>query len=390
MRVLYVNHTATMSGAERSLLGLLRHLPPGVEPVLACPAGPLAAAAGGLGVDVHKLSGTSASLRLHPLHTSRGVAEIVWSGMQLARIARRTGARLVHCNSVRAGLACLSGFGPPRSATIVHVRDGLPPGRAADLTRRLARRAGLVIANSAWTAARLGLDGRGPRVEVVPNAVELDLFEGVRLSGESARRRLSLAPASPVLGVVGQLTPWKAQSDAIRAASLLVPRLPDLKLLVVGSVKFRSAATRYDNDGYRASLHRLVDELALRGQVRFLGEREDVPEILRALDVLLVPSWEEPFGRVVIEAMAAGTAVVATSVGGPAEVITDGVDGLLLPPRDPGRWAAAIRGLLADPARRRSLALAGRAQVESRYDQRRQAERIADLYSQLLEVPASA
>jgi glycosyltransferase involved in cell wall biosynthesis len=385
MKVLYVNHTSTVSGAERSLLGLLRHLPAGVEPVVACPMGPLAAAVLGLGIEVEKLSGTSASLRLHPVHTSRGVAEIVWSGLQLGRIARRRGARLVHCNSVRAGLACLTGFAADRAATIVHVRDGFPAGRAADFSRRVAMRAGLVIANSRWTASRLELGLRGPRLEVVPNAVELDRFDPGLLSREEARARLRLGEHGHVLGVVGQLTPWKAQDDAIRATALLARRWPDLKLLVVGSVKFRSGSTRYDNEAYLASLHGLVDELSLHEQVRFLGEREDIPGILRALDVLLVPSWEEPFGRVVIEGMAMSTPVLATANGGPAEVIPDGVDGLLLPPRDPAGWADGIRQLLADPARRGSMGRSARAKVETQFDQPAQAALIADLYRQQLE-----
>lgn len=393
MKVLYVNHTSTVSGAERSLLGLLRHLPAAVEPVVACPAGPLAAEVAALGIAVERLSGTSASLRLHPLHTSKGLAEMVWSGLQLGRLARRSGAGLVHCNSVRAGLACLCGFSVASAATIVHVRDGLPAGRAADLSRWVANRAGLVIANSRWTASRLGMGGLGPsraRLEVVPNAVELDRFDPRSISREEARARLGLAEHGHVLGVVGQLTPWKAQADAIRATALLAPRWPDLKLLVVGSVKFGSGSTRYDNPAYLASLHSLVEELGLREQVRFLGEREDVPQVLRALDLLLAPSWEEPFGRVVIEAMAMCTPVLATTNGGPAEVIADSRDGLLLPPRDPARWAGAIRGLLADPARRAAMARAGRARVERDFDQAAQAELITGLYRQQLDLAVRA
>jgi glycosyltransferase involved in cell wall biosynthesis len=384
MRVLYVNHTATVSGAEQSLLGLLRHLPAGVEPMVACPRGPLAAAAAGLGVQVAHLKGTTASLRLHPLQTSRGLAQILWSRHQLSGIKRRAGADLVHCNSVRAALSCLTGPRSSPATTIVHVRDGLPPGRAADLTRRVAMRAGLVIANSRWTAGRLALHGPSARVEVVANAVELDRFDPSLISREQARGRLGLDAAQPVLGVVGQVTPWKAQSDAIRAASMLVQRWPDLKLLVVGSVKFRSGSTRYDNEAYLASLQRLVDELDLREHVRFLGEREDVPGILRALDLLLVPSWEEPFGRVVIEAMAMRTPVVATSQGGPAEVIDDHLDGRLLPPCDPGGWAETVDELLADPVRRRAMGIAGRTKVVKQFDQRRQAVRITELYHRLL------
>ena len=83
--------------------------------------------------------------------------------------------------------------------------------------------------------------------------------------------------------------------------------------------------------------------------VLWLGDRDDVPAILAAADVLLVPSWAEPFGRVVVEGMAMGCLVAATSAGGPSEVIEDGVDGLLLAPRDPLGWARAISAVVAQP-----------------------------------------
>jgi len=91
-----------------------------------------------------------------------------------------------------------------------------------------------------------------------------------------------------------------------------------------------------------------VDHLGLEARVRFLGHREDIAEVLAALDVLLMPSWEEPFGRVAVEGMALGIPVVATKVGGPAEVIDDGYDGLLLPPKRPEMWASRVQELLAD------------------------------------------
>ena len=113
--------------------------------------------------------------------------------------------------------------------------------------------------------------------------------------------------------------------------------------MIVGEVKFGGAATRLDNDGYLAELHRLIDELGLGDAVEFAGEREDVPELMAEADVLLAPSTEEPFGRTVVEAMAVETPVVATSVGGPSEVIDDGVTGLLVAPENPIAWSQAIR-----------------------------------------------
>ena len=107
----------------------------------------------------------------------------------------------------------------------------------------------------------------------------------------------------------------------------------------------------------------LVSELGLDDVVVFTGEREDVPEVLRAIDVLLVPSWEEPFGRTVIEAMAMEVPVLATSEGGPAESIREGVEGHLLPPRDPAAWVEPAARLLADPQLRAEMGRAGRVRA---------------------------
>ena len=130
-------------------------------------------------------------------------------------------------------------------------------------------------------------------------------------------------------------------------------------LLLVGETKFVARATRYDNTTYLAELQRLVRDRCLEPHVRWLGERDAVAAILAATDVLLVPSWAEPFGRVIVEGMAMGCLVAATAVGGPAEIITDGVDGLLLAPRDPPGWAQALGTIIADPARMQELRAAG-------------------------------
>jgi glycosyltransferase involved in cell wall biosynthesis len=93
----------------------------------------------------------------------------------------------------------------------------------------------------------------------------------------------------------------------------------------------------------------------LSENVDFLGERNDVAEILGGTDLLLAPSWEEPLGRSVIEAMAMEVPVLATSVGGPAELIREGEDGFLLQPRQPSRWVPVVRRLLVDPQLRASM-----------------------------------
>jgi glycosyltransferase involved in cell wall biosynthesis len=131
-------------------------------------------------------------------------------------------------------------------------------------------------------------------------------------------------------------------------------------LLLAGQTVFVDRATRYDNRAYLDALLRMIDELGLSDAVSFLGQRDDIPDLLAALDVLLVPSWEEPFGLVMVEAMAAGTPVIATIRGGPAEVIEDGRNGRLIPPHRPELWSKAVTELLSSADRRQRLAQAGR------------------------------
>ena len=363
VRILYVNHTATVSGGERSLLDLLDGLPASHTPAVACPPdGELPRALTARGVELVPLPTVELTLRIGPTNTPRGVVALARAAGVVARWAWRHRPDLIHANSIRAGLLAT----PAPAPLIVHVRDCLPPTLPAALVRGLlSRRSALLLGNSRYTIEGFAVGRRArARARWVHSPVDTRRFAPDRVDRAAARGLLGLPADVPVIGVIGQLTPWKAQDDALRIARLVRARHPDLRLLVVGESRFTSAATRYDNRQFEDRLRSLADDLDLGGAVQFLGNRDDVAEVLRALDVLLVPSWEEPFGRVVAEGMAMGAAVVATSVGGPAEVITDGVDGRLVPPRQPELWAEVVGDLLAEPATRARMGAAARRRAE--------------------------
>lgn len=381
MRVLHVSHTAAVAGAEHSLLVLLRALAGSATCTLACPEGELAIAARRSGVEVRVIPGTDLSSRLHLRHTPREATRAARTGRALGAIARLTGADVVHANTPRAGLISAFTDGAGGTRPVVHVRDSTPPGRIPGVTLTfLARRASAFVSTSRFLAAELP---PGPEAAIVPNAVEPARFDPAALSRHDARARLGLDPADPVLTLVAQISPHKGQSDAIRALAHVRREHPRARLLLVGSVKFTSAATRYDNHAYRSGLDALVTQRGLADAVTFLGERPDVPQILAASDIVLVPSWYEPFGRTAVEAMMMGLPVIATAVGGVAEVITDGVDGLIRPPRDPAGWAAAIAELLADPRRRRRMGAAGRERAVRDFSPHRHAEQMLDLFERV-------
>ncbi len=363
INALIVNHTAAMSGAEATTLELLRDPDDRFRYFWASPSGPLADAATALGTEHIPLRGTAGSLRLHPRDTPVALAELAQMGMALRRATARHQIHLVHAVSMRAGIVaaiCRRLGGPP---FLVYQHDVAPPGRVGASIRRLVDPvAGRLVGCSQHVLDTLRREGYRTPAEVVFEPVDLDTYSAD--SGDAAAVRERLAPGpGPLLAEVAQITPWKGQDTAIRALADVRRSHPDARLMLVGSIKFADRATRYDNHAYQAELERLVRELGLEDAVIFAGQQPDVPTIMRAVDAILLPSWEEPFGRVVAEGMAAGRPVIATTVGGPAETIADGRTGLLAPPKEPAAWAAAITRLLDDPAFARRLGAAGRQAV---------------------------
>jgi glycosyltransferase involved in cell wall biosynthesis len=382
MKVLYVSHTSLVSGAEQTLLASLRSARDRFSPTVACPPGPLEAAVQELGVPVHHIPGTDLSARLHPLHTPREAAKVIWTALAIRSIADRVKPDVIHANTHRAGLVAALARGVGGVKPVVHVHDSLPPGRLPRLMFRL-----LTARSSAFLTTTRFLAKQFPTTHppfVVANAVEPERFDPSVMDRSTMRHRLGLDETTPVIAVVGQISPHKAQSDAIRTLRLVREVHPDTRLLIIGSPKFASQATRFDNGGYHDELHGLAERLGVAKATIFLGERADIAEILAAVDVLLVPSWYEPFGLVALEGMVMGVPVVATTVGGITEVVTDGTDGLLVEPRQPPAWAAAVAGLLSDPARRTAMGARGRERALRDYAPERIRDEIVAVYERAL------
>jgi len=380
-----VSHTAQVSGGERSLLDLLGALPAGVDARVATPRGRLQQAVGGLGIATTPIAGTAGSLRPHPIHTPVAIAQLAFTATQVSRAAHRWQAEILHANSIRAGIV-VGLARAPRAAKVVHVRDCLPPGALTSATTRLiAATATTVVANSHYTARSLLAAAPRAAVEVVYNAVDLARFDPARIDRAAARARLQgVGDDRLLLGVVAQLTPWKGQDTAIEALAALHAQGVDAHLLLIGSAKFVARATRYDNEAYLRRLRELARAAGIEERVSWLGERDDVPELIRALDILLVPSWEEPFGRTVLEGMALEVPVLATNVGGPAEILRDGREGLLLAPRQAADWAQAVAALAADQGRRAQMGRAGRERVALRFTLAAHAAAVLEVYQRAL------
>jgi len=185
--------------------------------------------------------------------------------------------------------------------------------------------------------------------------------------GERLRASLGIAPTAPVIGMVGRLSPWKGQEDLLRAAAMLRRPFPDLQVLIAGHDTDESRWTHGAHEtSFRAVLERERARLALESCVHFLGPVSPPTPVYMAADVVALPSHEEPFGLVVIEAMLLGRPVVTCRAGGIPEIVADGT-AVLVEPRAPDALAKAVGGLLADRERAARIAAAGRSHALAQF-----------------------
>lgn len=372
-RVVYVDHCARLSGGELALVRLLGALDVEAHVVLG-EDGPLVPLLEAAGAAVHVLA-LPAKTRDHRRDRvgvgSAGKALRAGAyALRLALLLRRLEPDLVHTNSLKAALyGGMAGrlAGVP---VVWHIRDRIADDYLSPSGVRLVRGAAgvlptAVIANSAATLATLEL--RSKPAVVIPSPVDVGQAEAPRPAGGEALR----------IGIVGRLAPWKGQDMFLRAFAAAFGEGRE-QAVVVGAALFGEGA-------YEDELRALVSTLGLAGRVEFRGFRPDVGAELTRLEVVVHASTlPEPFGQVVVEAMAAGRAVVVPDAGGPAEIVRHDIDGLLYPMGDQAALAQALRRLATDADLRRRLGEAARCSA-SRYLPEAVASQVLELYSRVLD-----
>ncbi len=307
--------------------------------------------------------------------------EFVRQAWRFARDVRRARIDIVHAYSFYGNVFAIPAArlaGVP--IVIASVRDQgvyLTPTQAR-VHRFACRLADCVLVNA--DAIKQGLVAQGvdpARIVVIHNGIDLEPFEQTE-STAAIRQELGVPVGVPVVGVAGRLSRAKGLEDFVDAAALIHQAAPEARFLVVGGE--RVGVDPVPGHAYR---DRLI-ERALRAGVHdrfiFTGYRADIPRLLRAMDVSVLPSHSEGLPNAVLEAMAAGVAVVATRVGGVPEVVVDQETGRLVAPGDPPALAAAVLMLLSDPAATAAMGRAGRARVRDHFSVASMAERTQRLY----------
>lgn len=202
------------------------------------------------------------------------------------------------------------------------------------------------------------------------------------LSGAAVRQEFGIAPDTPVLAVVSRLFVWKGHTELIKALAQVKQHVPNFKLLLVGEDDPRAMP---DRRSYSAELKQLTADLGLNEHVVFTGFRKDIPMILAASDIFAMPSFEEPFGMVYLEAMAMNKPIIALDNGGAREVVEHEKCGLLSLPQDIDQLAQNIVALLTQPALRIAMGRYGYQRVKGFFHPRRMANDMEQLYRQILQ-----
>jgi glycosyltransferase involved in cell wall biosynthesis len=297
----------------------------------------------------------------------------------LVAYLRRRQIDLLHAHLFRAellGTRAAQEAGTPVVVATAHssrVRSPADIAALAAVTPSMDR----LIVPSAAIATMVRAEGRGAaEISIVPNGVDLDRFSPHRSSQDTAEVRASLGiPLDAFLiGVVARLEPEKGHRHLLEALPAIVEAVPNAWLLLVGEGS--------QADALRAQASSLP--AAARERVVLAGFLTDVEAVTQALDVAVMPSLREAQGLALLEAMAARRPVVASAVGGILETISDGVDGLLVPPADPQALAAAVVRLAADRRLRDRLAASGRRRVEERFSVAASVRQVEAIYEEEL------
>lgn len=367
-RVLFVDVRDQLGGDSVVLLSTLRHLDRAkFEPHVACLRyGRLREALDGI-----------MDLRLFPLdfgtrpkdvprkgirgglHYAGSAMKTFCAILRLASYVRRERIEVIHTsNTLRAAFTSFVVSRLTGRTYIYHAHCGLAESRTQHLFVRSAARVVAVSEFAKQSYLRTGIEEG--RVDVCYNGIDAGKLVPSK-TAEQMRLELGIKPGKKVIGLVGRLSPLKGHEDLLFAIPKVLAYDENVVFVLVGDDSIFDS-----NQNYAGHLKNLVARLELQDHVIFTGFRSDTENIYACLDVVVAPSHEEAFGMVVLEGMAMGKPVIASSVGGVPEVLTPDA-GILVPPKSPKDLARAIVRVLADPESARLMALQAKQRALSKF-----------------------
>ena len=383
-RILFVHTTSEVGGSDVSLAHIVERLDrTRFQPIVALPSdGPLVARLERAGAEVAVLP------RMRKLTSRKGRAGLAVFGaayplgvVSLASLIRTKRVDLVHTNTIHNlyGWAAARLTGRPH---VWHVREIVwQNATLRRLERALALRFSTrVVVTSRAVGEMFEQDGALPlRVVTIANGVDTEKF--THGTDETVRRDFGIPAGVPLVGAAARLDVWKGLEDFIDAAAIMHRAKPEIRFIIAGGAI-------EGLESYESVLREQARARGLDGVLHFAGWKygpDAMPAFHRSLDVFVLPSREpEPFGLVVLEAMASARPVVATAQGGPLDIVVEGTTGRLVEPHNPAAIAEAVTALIDDPARARAMGVAGRERAVADYSIARTVARLQLLYDEVL------
>jgi len=357
LKILYIANSEKIGGAERSLLSILNYIHLwGVAPYYA------SIYEGELTAEILKLG--MPFIKLIPFSRYK-LPQFLFECFRLAQKIKKLQINAIHANRLHDAFY---GFLPARLAgipIIAHHRDS----SYTSLDNLLWKQVDCNVCITDWLNQTF-IDGKG---EVIHNGIELDLFNP-ETNGADFRANISINENQILVGTIGRITQIKGQHLLLDAAEIIIRKRKDCYFLIQGDT-----FTPQDEDYKKSLLDRINQSRDLVDRVILRQGTREVASVLAALDISVVPSLREPFGRVIIESMSMKKPVISSNYGGPVEIVTPET-GLLVPINDPTALADAIVKLADSPALRTRMGEAARERVNNFFTIENTVKKIADLY----------
>ncbi|HEY6120925.1 MAG TPA: glycosyltransferase family 4 protein [Pyrinomonadaceae bacterium] len=363
MKILQISSAQAFGGGERHLADLSNELVRRGHDVYAVlrPRSPLLSRLTQLAQD---------HIKIMPLSNALDVK----SANSLAGFVKQKQIQIVHAHMARDYSIAAYAARRNQATRLIVTRHVL--FKLNRLHRATLARAARVIAVSEAVARELRTQDLLPpsRISVVHNGVDVEALAGALTTREEVRRKLNVNERSLLVGTIGQLNPNKGHEDLVRAMAQIVKSVPLVDLVIAGADPSSNSATA-------TSLKRLSTDLGLENRVRFLGEIENSISLLPAFDVFVSASHTESFGLAMVEAMACGLPLVATSTDGANEVIAENQTGFIVPIGDHEALAASIITLANDAQLRVKMGRSGQLRARECFGLKRMVDAIEEIYS---------
>jgi len=364
IRVLCVNLEGSIGGAEQSLLLLVRFAPKSIGISAACPAGILTDRLKELGVKTYRVCSTPRKF-YHPIIW---LFYLIFVNLRLVLIVFKARPQIIHANSSKAVLAVVLAKAVTGKKLVWHARDLKCSKQLASFCNLVASK--VIAVSRTVENALIGYGVKADFIKVIYNGVAADDFPA------EAKEKDQSSPIT--FANIGQFVPWKKQLLFVEAAERFLQDGQKAQFILIGDDIFGR------DSRYKKWIIERVKASSFASNIKIVGWQNDLNLYWPVIDCLIHTTDAEPFGRVIIEAMAHGVPVIATAGGGPAEIITNGSTGLLFDPDDLEGLIWAMKTISQDKELAHNLAINAREHIVSNFQARKTAERIANVYEELM------